>query len=102
MLTFQQAALDEMRAAALWYEERAPGVGLRFLEAVFATAQRVAENPRLGALWKSRHLARKEIRRLPLVTFPYLLVYQRREDRIVIVAVAHTSRRPGYWFTRGK
>lgn len=91
-----------MRAAALWYEDRAPGVGLRFLAAVFAAAKRIAVSPQLGTLWKSPHLAAKEIRRLPLVTFPYLIVYQMREGRIVIVAVAHGSRRPGYWMARRK
>ena len=100
MLTFLQAALDELRAAASWYEERGAGVGLRFLDAVAGTARRIADNPGLGALWTSEHLGGSEIRRIPLATFPYLLVYQTRGDRIVVIAVAHSRRRPGYWRSR--
>jgi hypothetical protein len=33
--------------------------------------------------------------------FPYLLIFRRKSPEvIVIVAVAHTSRRPGYWRRR--
>jgi hypothetical protein len=31
-----------------------------------------------------------------------MLVYREREDDIQIIAVAHTSRKPGYWNTRTK
>ncbi len=39
------------------------------------------------------------VRRLGLRTFPYHLVYV-EDPRLVIVAVAHMSRRPGYWRQR--
>jgi hypothetical protein len=32
--------------------------------------------------------------------FPYQIVYRRRPDEIVIVAVAHVKRKPGYWKDR--
>jgi hypothetical protein len=32
--------------------------------------------------------------------FPYLILYLDYPDRIRILALAHTSRRPGYWKTR--
>ena len=32
--------------------------------------------------------------------FPYKIVYRLRTDDIVIVAVAHDSREPGYWHDR--
>jgi hypothetical protein len=41
-------------------------------------------------------------RRFLLHRFPYLLIYREREDGVIqILAVAHTSRRPGYWKERG-
>jgi plasmid stabilization system protein ParE len=33
--------------------------------------------------------------------FPYKVAYRIREHDIYVVAVAHTSRRPGYWKDRG-
>jgi len=34
-------------------------------------------------------------------SFPYSIVFYERKDEIVIVAFAHSSRRPGYWRSRG-
>jgi len=34
---------------------------------------------------------------LPLHGFPYSLIYHLRNDSIRIIAIAHHSRRPGYW-----
>jgi len=31
---------------------------------------------------------------------PYLVVYAILSDQLVIIAVAHTSKRPGYWRRR--
>jgi toxin ParE1/3/4 len=39
-------------------------------------------------------------RMLPLHSFPYSLLYRLQDDMIRIVAVAHHSRRPGYWIGR--
>jgi plasmid stabilization system protein ParE len=32
--------------------------------------------------------------------FPYEVIYRRRAGLIEIIAIAHTSRRPGYWQSR--
>ncbi len=34
--------------------------------------------------------------------FPYILIYQVRSDTIEFVAIAHTSREPGYWLKRDR
>lgn len=39
-------------------------------------------------------------RRVLLKKFPYMVVFKDLGDRFFIVAVAHTSRRPGYWKSR--
>jgi len=39
-------------------------------------------------------------RTLPLHSFPYSLIYRPQVDVIRIIAVAHHSRRPGYWAGR--
>lgn len=45
---------------------------------------------------------REVIRRLPLRHFPFLLIYREHAEHLEIVALAHTSRRPGYWRDRVK
>jgi len=32
--------------------------------------------------------------------FPFLIVYAMLGDQLVVIAVAHTSRKPGYWRER--
>jgi plasmid stabilization system protein ParE len=39
-------------------------------------------------------------RTLPLHSFPYSIIYRLRDDIVRIIAVAHHSRRPGYWVGR--
>ncbi|MFB3820344.1 MAG: type II toxin-antitoxin system RelE/ParE family toxin, partial [Candidatus Methylomirabilales bacterium] len=36
-------------------------------------------------------------RRVVVARFPYSIVYREDAESIVIVAVAHQRRRPGYW-----
>lgn len=40
------------------------------------------------------------LRMLTLHDFPYSLIYRIQGDEIRIIAVAHHSRRPGYWVGR--
>jgi plasmid stabilization system protein ParE len=37
---------------------------------------------------------------VPLHIFPYSLIYRLQADTIRVIAVAHHSRRPGYWAGR--
>jgi plasmid stabilization system protein ParE len=39
-------------------------------------------------------------RRVNCPVFPYYIAYVIRGDRIVVMAVAHAHRRPGYWRDR--
>jgi len=83
----------ELQDAAAWYDERSPGLGLRFVLAVHTKADEVAEAPQR---W---HLA-AGTRRVLMGRFPYALVYREVDEEIEIVAVAHLHRRPAYWSHR--
>lgn len=39
-------------------------------------------------------------RRCQLEQFPYCIIYHIRNDQIIILAVAHTHQKPGYWKDR--
>ena len=41
-----------------------------------------------------------DTRRYLLRGFPFLLIYRQHGDIVEILAVAHTSRKPGYWKAR--
>lgn len=40
-------------------------------------------------------------RRVLLRRFPFTVIYRADADRVVVVAIAHQKRRPGYWSRRG-
>lgn len=44
--------------------------------------------------------ATRDARMLALHNFPYSLIYRLQRDEIRIIAIAHHSRRPGYWVGR--
>jgi len=41
-----------------------------------------------------------EVRRALMSVFPYALIFLELKREIRVIAVAHTSRRPGYWIYR--
>ncbi|MBC7976640.1 MAG: type II toxin-antitoxin system RelE/ParE family toxin [Myxococcales bacterium] len=44
--------------------------------------------------------ARADVRVRVLHRYPYLIAYIIRDPQIVILAVAHQHRQPGYWLSR--
>jgi toxin ParE2 len=87
-------AEQELEAAALWYQERQPGLGDDFLDEFQRTLGRILAEPRR---W---HQIRGNNRKLNFHRFPYAVVYQIRADELCIIAVVHLHRRPFYWTHR--
>jgi plasmid stabilization system protein ParE len=92
------AARRELAAAIRWYENQTPGLGEELLGAVDRTLSRVAESPARHPLWR----ADRPYRRIRVNGFRYLVIYEERGDVVWIYAVAHTSRKPGYWVRRAR
>jgi len=93
---FTPEAAKEVQAASDWYAERSTSAALNFIEAVSAAIDRILESP---VRWP-KSLART--RRLGLHRFPFVIFYRQRKTSVQILAVAHTSRKPGYWRERLK
>ena len=70
------------------------GLGLDFLADVQFGIDKVRARPFLG------HAIDKGLRRLLLHRFPFSIIYSVEVDAILIVALAHYGRRPGYWKER--
>ncbi len=93
---FLPEADEEFREAVHYYENEAPGIGLRFVAEVRKGVTFITENPFAVAAVGSG------IRRKVLNHFPYSLLYAVESGVVVIVAVAHHKRRPRYWRSRLK
>jgi toxin ParE1/3/4 len=91
---FHPEALEELQAAAHFYESRRPRLGLRFIESVEEAAARIAASPNT---WRQIN---EDVRRCLTRVFPYGVLYTLESDSILIVAVAHLAREPGYWKAR--
>ena len=89
-------AKADFDAAVEWYATRSESVALHFAAAVADTVQRVSRDPERFALINGMH-------RQALVTrFPYRLIFLVDGNMIAVVAIAHHSRRPGYWRHRNE
>ena len=93
-VAFHPEARAEFIAAARYYEGQAENLGLDFISAVEATYRRLVTFRETGRPFGSR------LRRVLVPGFPYGLIYRAEPDRVLIVAVAHLRRRPGYWRSR--
>jgi toxin ParE1/3/4 len=91
---FLAPAEEEMREAAEYYERQTRGLGHEFLAEVQRTVDRIVENPQLG------QVVRRNIRRRLMPRFPFGILYRIDPQEIVIIAVMHLRRRPGYWEER--
>ncbi len=80
-----------MIAAARYYESQSPGLGSEFLDEIEHATHALAAQPQAAPI------VRNDIRRRLLTRFPFGLLYQTEDTRIVIIAVMHLRRRPGYW-----
>ena len=92
-LRISHLASAEFADAVRWYEQKRSGLGGEFFDAVTAAIELVRTQPEIGA-------AAGRTRSWLLTRFPYRLIYRVRREDIYIVAIAHTSRRPGYWKDR--
>ena len=90
---FSKPASDELAEAVRWYEARRPGLGGDLYDAVVKTIDLIRTHPEIGA----QRAGRSDARQLSVSRFPFTIVYQVHDNDIYVVAVAHTSRRPGYW-----
>jgi plasmid stabilization system protein ParE len=96
---FLAAALVEYDQAARWYLRRAPPTAEKFVDAIERAVAHVRTMPRAASSWQGRDVG-ADIRCLPLAGFPYVIVYAVESDELVILAIAHGRRRPGYWLRR--
>ena len=90
----------ETGQAAEWYEDERPGLGEDFLQEVEAAYLKIEEHPRRHLRVSIAGLEEREFHRVTLRRFPYKVIYEIRENDIVVVAVAHGHRKPNYWVER--
>lgn len=99
-LELHPEARVELRSAALWYDERRPGLGDEFIAEVSAILARIGDAPESYPPWPRQRAAGPVIRKATIQRFPYVIAFEKHEHHVLVLAVAHAKRRPLYWLTR--
>ena len=89
---FHRLADAEVMSIRRYYARA--GQSAKFISALHDAVARVGTSP---GMWSPDALG---TRACPLQKFPYRLVYIEEPGRILVVAVPHDRRRPGYWRRR--
>lgn len=85
-----RAARDEYLAAALEYLEASPRLAAEFVNQVEAGLAQVSNGP---TVWRKID---GEVRRCVVRRFPFGIYYTVERDEIVVWAIMHLRRKPGY------
>ena len=91
---FHPEARLEFLDAVSYYESRQSGLGARFIQSMNAAIAGINENPEAWAEIE------QDVRRKLTRVFPYALLYTIEPGNILIVAVMHCHKEPGYWRSR--
>lgn len=93
-ITILPGAASELQEAAIYYEAQQAGLGGRFLDIFDQAVEEISEAPSMYSPFGDG------FRKYGLRPFPYAVIYRKANKAIVIVAVMHQKRRPGYWRDR--
>jgi len=92
-LIVRSEAEADVTEAALWYEERAAGLGLELVREIGLAVGRAVEAPLHFMLLRQR----PEVRRVLTRRFPYRVFFIVRDDAIIVFAVMHAARHDRHW-----
>jgi toxin ParE1/3/4 len=76
------------------YDRVSRTLGDRFVAAIETAVVNIRTYPEIGSS------IGKALRKLVVTEFPHSVIYANETEEIVIIAVAHHKRRPGYWRRR--
>lgn len=91
---FHPDARLEYREAAAYYESRRAGLGAAFTIEVEATIERILQEP------ERFRTVEQDVRTCRTRTYPYAILYTIEEGSLLVIAVMHLRRKPGYWHDR--
>ena len=95
-MRIHRLAVEEIDHEVDYYESISPGLGTELEDEIDTALEMILRVPKVGAPWRRR----LDRRVFVLSRFPFTLPYQILDSEIVVLAFAHTSKRPGYWARR--
>jgi toxin ParE1/3/4 len=96
-LLLHPGAVTELQDSVAFYREQGGDpLAERFKTAVRESFETIQTRPQWYPWLDPEQTARK----IRLIKFPFSIIYIERLTAVWIVAIAHGSRKPGYWFRR--
>lgn len=89
----------EVESARRYLNRQSARLGDRFLDDLAYALDAIAESPLSFSKVETLH-GQHPYRRILLGTFRYAVIYEVLANEVLILAIAHTSRRPNYWLRR--
>ncbi len=95
-IEFHPEALAEFEDAARYYANCQEGLESRFIARVEVALSQIQQAPERWRIFED------DVRRCLTRVFPYAVLFTVEPDYILIIAVMHCHRDPGYWRHRLK
>lgn len=93
-----EQARDELADAAIYVEEQRQGFGFKLFDEYDDLVRFAVGNPAAGTPVDLP--VRLELRRFQMKRFRYAIFTARTDDELIVFAVSHHKRAPGYWARR--
>jgi len=93
-LQFHPEAEEEYLTSLAWYRERSLSAATNFQRQFQQAVSRIQKTPQRWPQYFG------VCQRYILHQFPFSIVYRNFPSQILVLAVAHAHRRPGYWRDR--
>lgn len=102
-ISFHPDVYAELSQSYEYYERKSKGLGHKFLLEVESQFEYIKLFPSVGQDFLQSALHKQNtpsLKRFPMKTFPYSIVYQATMQEIIVMAVIHHRRHPKYWISR--
>jgi catechol 2,3-dioxygenase-like lactoylglutathione lyase family enzyme len=87
-------AVAELEANVAFYENKEPGLGMKYAKDVYAGFACIATYPEAWRVFCG------DTRRYLLNRFYHNIIYRVRAGQVEVLALANDQKRPGYWRNR--
>ena len=87
-------AAKELTHSVKWYFEQNQSAAANFMNEIDRCISKIIKSPEIFPQYFYGS------QRAILKTFPYAIIFRLIVDRVDIIAIAHSKRRPGYWRRR--
>jgi len=95
-IRFLSIAQRELAEAIEWYQSRNERVAADFVDEYDRAIHDILQRPQQFARAVGTPSPR-DIRQVLMRRFPYVVYFELAVDEVVVLAVSHAAREPGYW-----